>query len=110
MGGQRRRRADMATRGFENFTATDAARHALKHATMPQKRRSKYGAIRTEVDGIVFDSKREAARYQELKALERAGEISGLCLQPSYCLEAPKDHGGPSRSSVVGVYRADFAY
>lgn len=45
---------------------------------------SKYGAVRTEVDGVVFASKREAKRYQELRLLERAGQIEQLELQPRY--------------------------
>ena len=44
---------------------------------------SKYRAVRTEVDGITFASKKEAARYGELKLLEKAGEINGLCCQVS---------------------------
>ena len=36
---------------------------------------SKYHAKKTEVDGIVFDSKKEAKRYSELKFLEQSGEI-----------------------------------
>lgn len=46
--------------------------------------KSKYGAVRTEVDGITFDSKREAARYTYLRRREQAGEIYGLQLQPTY--------------------------
>ena len=45
---------------------------------------SKYGAIRTEVDGVTFASKKEAKRYQELRLLERAGQIEELQLQPRY--------------------------
>jgi hypothetical protein len=45
---------------------------------------SKYGAIRTEVDGIVFASHAEARRYIELKLLEKAGEITNLVLQPKF--------------------------
>lgn len=67
-------------------------------------RRHKYGAVRTVVDGISFQSKREAARYQELKLLEKAGEIHGLVLQPHYHLTA-----GLSGVSV-GKYIADFEY
>ena len=59
---------------------------------------SKYRAVPVTVDGIRFASKAEARRYQELKALERAGKIANLVLQPSYPL-----HGGVA-------YRADFAY
>lgn len=47
--------------------------------TKPKK--SKYGAVKTEVDGIMFDSKREAKRYQELRLLEQAWEITNLRLQ-----------------------------
>jgi hypothetical protein len=36
------------------------------------------------VDGRVFDSKREATRYAELKVLERAGKISHLECQPEF--------------------------
>ena len=49
---------------------------------------SKYGAIRTEVDGINFHSKREAARYRELCLMVRAGKIRDLELQPPFPLLA----------------------
>lgn len=49
-------------------------------------RRRKYGNTKIMVDGIQFDSKREAARYQELRLLERAGKISNLRLQVKYAL------------------------
>ena len=39
---------------------------------------SKYRNTKTEVDGILFDSKKEAARWLELKALEAAGKIGFL--------------------------------
>lgn len=45
---------------------------------------NKYGAKKTEIDGVVFSSKREAKRYADLKTLMRAGEILCLTLQPSY--------------------------
>lgn len=38
--------------------------------------RRKYNNKKVTVDGIVFDSKREASRYSELIMLQRAGEIS----------------------------------
>jgi hypothetical protein len=31
------------------------------------KKTSKYNNVKTEVDGIIFDSKKEAARYSKLK-------------------------------------------
>jgi len=64
--------------------------------------RSKYGNKKTEVDGFVFDSRREANRYSELKLLEKAGEIKDLELQPVFqCLVNLK---------LVCKYVADFRY
>ena len=40
--------------------------------------RNKYGAKKTVVGDIKFDSKKEANRWIELQLLERAGEISDL--------------------------------
>ena len=44
-------------------------------------KQNKYGNRKTVVDGITFDSQKEASRYQELRMLERAGEITGLVRQ-----------------------------
>jgi len=63
---------------------------------------SKYKAKRTEFDGIWFDSKREAARYKELKLLEAAGEIRNLILQPRFNFEL--------NGVKMGFYKADFQY
>ena len=41
-------------------------------------RDSKYHAVQTEVDGIRFDSKAEAARWSERRLAERAGAITQL--------------------------------
>ena len=45
---------------------------------------TKYHAKKTTVDGITFDSKLEADRFQQLRLLEKAGEISDLRLQPEF--------------------------
>ena len=65
---------------------------------------NKYHATRTVVDGITFDSKREAARYAELKLMQRAGLISDLRRQVKYEL-IPKQQGERAVS-----YIADFVY
>lgn len=49
-------------------------------------RRSKYGNRKTVVDGIMFDSKKEANRFRELQLLERAGKITALQRQVKYVL------------------------
>jgi len=75
-----------------------------KHWPVPasQKKGNKFGAVKTVLDGITFDSKREAAFYAELKLRERAGEVCDVELQPRFPLMVG--------SEVIGSYRADFAY
>ena len=46
--------------------------------------KNKYNARRITVDGITYDSKREAHICEELKILERAGDIEGLVIHPCY--------------------------
>ncbi|PJK00823.1 hypothetical protein CO641_02305 [Lysobacteraceae bacterium NML91-0213] len=46
-----------------------------KPPAAPEKRANKYGAIPTVVDGIRFDSKREANYYQRLKLEQGAGQV-----------------------------------
>ena len=48
--------------------------------------RSKYGAIKTKVDGHTFDSKKEAEFYCNLKLRLQAKDIKGFCLQPIFIL------------------------
>jgi hypothetical protein len=75
------------------------------------RRRHKYGAKPTVVDGVRFASKREAARYQELRLLERAGEISSLLLQPKYGLYPYRfASSGNTNLGKVGDYVGDFQY
>jgi hypothetical protein len=57
-----------------------------KRRTTDQPKPSKYGNVRTELDGHTFDSKAEARRYTELKQLVRAGEIAGFGIQPSFVI------------------------
>ena len=47
---------------------------------------SKYNSRKAVVDGITFDSGREAERYAQLKLLQKAGKISGLSLQVRFDL------------------------
>lgn len=64
--------------------------------------RSKYGARKTTVDGITFDSKREANRWSVLKQLELIGEVRALERQRRYRLEVNGVH--------VCDWVADFEY
>lgn len=69
---------------------------------------SKYHARKCVIDGITFDSKREAKRYSELKLLERAGAIKGLRRQVRYELIPAFDCGGKHYRPTS--YVADFVY
>ena len=64
--------------------------------------RSKYKAVKTTIDGITFDSKKEAKRYTELKLLEKAGHITHLELQPEYQITI--------NGAKICKYKADFRY
>ena len=70
---------------------------------------TKYKAKKTVVDGITFDSKKEAARYVELKMMERAGEITDLELQPKFTLQK-KYKNGVGKAIREVYYIADFQY
>lgn len=70
---------------------------------------TKYHSRKVTLDGINFDSQREANRYAELKMMERAGIISHLRLQPEYAIiEAHKRDDGTTERGAF--YIADFAY
>lgn len=70
--------------------------------------RSKFNAKKTTVDGIVFDSKREAARYVELRDLERKGIVSNIQRQVRVELVPPFDVDGKHFRGIY--YVVDFVY
>lgn len=70
--------------------------------------RSKYHNRKTEIDGITFDSYKEATHYQELKLLEKAGVITDLVLQPRYELQPAYEINGRKVRKIE--YVADFEY
>ena len=89
------------------------------------KTRVKYGNKKAVVDGISFDSKKEAQRYTELKILEKAGKITGLQLQREFeLIPAQREHTneiyekGPNKGRFKPgkllerkcSYIADFVY
>lgn len=82
--------------------------------------RSKYHNKPLDIDGMHFDSRGEFERWQELRLLERAGEISNLRRQVAYELipaqyEPPTtdSKGRTRRGKLIErkcTYIADFAY
>lgn len=68
----------------------------------------KYNNTKVVIDGIKFDSKREAQRYKELILLEKAGKIADLILQPKFELIPKYTING--RNVRKMEYIADFQY
>lgn len=71
---------------------------------------NKYGNRKTVLDGEIFDSRKEARRWAELKLLERAGKIRDLERQvPFELIPSQKDEHGRVIERPV-KYVADFVY
>lgn len=70
--------------------------------------RNKFNAKKTVVDGITFDSRKEAKRYVELRDLERAGDIRDLKRQVRYEIVPAFDVDGKHYRAIT--YIADFVY
>lgn len=84
---------------------------------------AKYGNKQVFADGLLFDSKKELARYKELKFLEAAGEITDLQTQVKFELlpaayETYERYGKNEKRLKDGIrcieravtYKADFVY
>lgn len=101
----------------EDLPAYD--RERLAQGILPP-RESKYHSKKIEVDGITFDSKKEARRYEELKTLENVGNIKDLELQKKFILIPSQreddiigPRGGIKKGKVIEkecAYFADFYY
>jgi hypothetical protein len=79
-----------------------AALNAHLFSVSENVKKSKYNNTKTEVDGILFDSAKEATRYKELRLLMKTGVIGLLKRQVEYEL----NEGG----SYSLKYIADFEY
>lgn len=75
---------------------------AAEYLASLQKKPTKYKAEKTSAFGLVFDSKKEANRFGELKILERRDEISALEVQPEFLIEI--------NGVKICKYIADFQY
>jgi hypothetical protein len=88
---------------FQRKTLNDTGKG---HELQPKK--SKYRAQKVVIDGILFHSKKEGARYQQLKMMEKSGQISNLTLQPSFILAPAVTICGKKKPALR--YVADFQY
>lgn len=79
-------------------------REYIKNQSKPRKH--KYNAKKTVVDGITFDSQKEANYYSDLKLLKRSGEIKGFDLQPEFLIHDGYIKDGKKVRAIK--YIADF--
>ena len=73
------------------------------------KSSTKYNSKKVTLDGITFDSKKEAKRYLLLKDLEKNGLISNLELQKRFVL-IPSQYIDGKCVERQCTYTADFCY
>lgn len=79
-----------------------------KQAVVAEKK-SKYKNIKETIDGISFDSKKEARRYSYLKKAAELGLIYDLRLQHDFTLQ--EAYTKPNGERVRAIrYKADFTY
>jgi len=64
--------------------------------------RNKFRAEKVVIDGITFDSKSEARRYQELLILKSAGIVRDLKVHPKFDLTI--------MGTKIGSFKPDFQY
>ena len=96
---------------WNNISKKDAKRlgieGTLELVKLEQKeeRKNKYNNSKPTIDGITFDSQKEADYYCDLKLLKKAGKIKDFELQPKFWLLSPEE----DRVTGRGIYyRADF--
>lgn len=65
----------------------------------------KHGNIHTEVNGRLFDSKKEALRYRHLLTLVQIGAITDLTCQPTYILQEKGTYVDPIKRQTVKKYK-----
>lgn len=71
--------------------------------------KTKYRNIKTTVNGITFDSQKEAARYVVLMDALKQGRIIDLRLQQDFTLQEAYTTPGGRRIRAIR-YKADFTY
>lgn len=102
----------MTWKGWEDFAGKLPQSAMPRQPMRPKAKRSKYGAVPTVVDGIRFDSKKEANYYLRLKLSEKIGDIRGLTLQKEWPLVVVADVRSDDEPfyTRIGTYRSDFDY
>jgi hypothetical protein len=103
---------------FSEWTEEDVIKHnnrirGLSNKTIPPKEEKpkkvpKYRNEKVIVDGVVYDSKKEANKAEELEYLEKAGKIKNLERQKKFVLQEAFRINGHKIREIA--YVADFVY
>lgn len=105
---------------FSDWTEADVIRHnqRIKAQTIKNipketksivgQSRNKYGNVKVEVDGVKYDSKKEAKRSTELETQQKLGIISDLERQVKFVLQPSFKFAGHTIREIS--YVADFVY
>lgn len=87
---------------YETLCAKTGKGQSVTSQPETKPKRNKYGAVKKVIDNYTFDSTGEAKRYQELRLLEKAGEIRNLVAHVPYPLYVC--------DVIVAVLIIDFVY
>ena len=104
-------------KGWEEMLLNKGIKYSLKTHKKPIakkksstniiKPKSKYNAVKTEINGIIFDSKKEANYYSYLLALKERGEIDNIKMQVEYLLQPSFIRENGEKVTNIKYY-ADF--
>lgn len=104
-------------KGWEDVTEEDILKLSYKKNIKPTSdvkistdkitKKNKYNAVKTKIDGIIFDSKAEAQYYSELLLLKKAGVVKSFVMQKDFTLQEAFTRENGERIKAVR-YKADF--
>lgn len=95
---------EMSAAEYRSIMGLDTPRR-----TPEPEKKNKYGAIKTEVGGLVFDSKKESMEWARLSALQRAGKIRDLERQKRFILQDGFVNNKGERIRPI-CYVSDFSF
>lgn len=108
-------------KGWEDVTEEQLSKLGIKYTTKTHKKliakkkigtdtnrpKNKYNAVKTEINGIAFDSKKEADYYSNLLLLKKAGIVESFVMQKDFTLQDAFTRENGERIKATR-YRADF--
>lgn len=108
-------------KGWEDVTEEQLSKMGIKYTAKTHNKpiekkkidtdinrpKNKYNAVKTEVNGIVFDSKKEADYYSNLLLLKKAGIVESFIMQKDFTLQDAFTRENGERIKATR-YRADF--